>query len=287
MTLPEVSLPLQTASQLAEAGSAFDDLDSLEQAIERDADFHRSLQEILGDFSETAAALWEAHDHLVVRGVPSSDTGSNLLLLGAALFAELKTYRAGQIVKHFRMSPWTKALSHTLADGHFHTDINTAQVPPSATLIQCIHPDPDAPRHGQLRVARLSDVLRVVQTMKHSRLQQFLMEDVVTMVNDTSPDQWTGRITNGETIRFHPETLRAGQRRCHSNAPDLEECLGVLHEVATQVSEPIDLARGDVLIVSNRRALHQRSACTVRFRSSRRDFDSRFVAVLHAMDEPT
>jgi hypothetical protein len=51
------------------------------------------------------------------------------------------------------------------------------------------------------------------------------------------------------------------------------------------VSCPIDLGPGDILFVSNRRALHQRGACTVRFRSFPRDFESRSVAVMHAVGE--
>jgi hypothetical protein len=209
------------------------------------------------------------------------------LLLARAFFPALKSYRGSRIVKHFKMSPWTTALSHTLADGSFHTDLNTAERPPTATVMQCLEPDPNAPHHGQLRVVRLVDLLDALADRGATRALQLLKDDRVAMVSDTSSDCWSGRITDGGEIRFHPETLRAGQRRYGNNPRDLEDCLSAIHETALSISIPIVLSPGDLLIVSNCRALHHRGACTVRFRAFPRDFDSRAVAVLHALGEPT
>jgi hypothetical protein len=153
--------------------------------------------------------------------------------------------------------------------------------------MQCLEPDPDAPRHGQLRVVRLGDLLDALTNRGATRALQFLRDDHIAMVSETSPDCWSGRITDGNEIRFHPETLRAAQRRYGNNPRDLEDCLSAVHEAALSISSPIDLSRGDQLFVSNRRALHYRGPCTVRFRTFPRDFDSRTVAVLHAIGEPT
>lgn len=109
----------------------------------------------------------------------------------------------------------------------------------------------------------------------------------LTMVSDTQPGAWYGSIVDGDAIRFHPQTLRAGQRRYGSNPPDMEDQLSIIKATALEVSVPIHLDAGDALFVSNRRALHYRGACTVRFRSFPRDYESRSVFVLHLMDEPS
>lgn len=284
--LPEVHLAPAEAEVLDEFLSSVTNLDELESLILDCGDIRTRLRTQLSGFCELALALWRAEDHFIIRNVPARPDGAPLLALASILFPELKTYRGRRIVKHFRMSPWTRALSHTLADGHFHTDINTAAVPPHATLMQCLAPDPSAPRHGQLRVARLSSLMDALRACGDTRTSKFLTEDTVLMVNETSPDCWRGRISDGSAIRFHPETLRAGEKRYGRTLEDLESCLNRVHEMALSVSVPIDLRAGEILAVSNHRALHQRGSCTVRFRSFPRDFESRSVAVLHAMSEP-
>jgi len=285
--VPELVLTADQSAALLERRAALGDLTSVEAAVVDSDALQETLDDLLGTtgIGAQAAALWATHDHFVVRDVPPSDDGVTALLLARAFFRTLKTYRGGRIVKHFKMSPWTTALSHTLAEGFFHTDLNTAERPPAATVMQCLEPDPDAPRHGQLRVVRLADLLDALQRRNATKGLRLLTKDHVSMVNDTSSGCWSGRITDGREIRFHPETLRAGQTRHGNNPADLDECLREIHEAAVSISSPIDLARGDQLFVSNLRALHYRSACTVRFRTFPRDFESRAVAVLHALSE--
>jgi alpha-ketoglutarate-dependent taurine dioxygenase len=183
------------------------------------------------------------------------------------------------------MSPWTKALSHTLASGFFHTDLNTAEHPPAATAMQCLEADPGAPDYGQLRVARVSDLIE--QLRQHdSTVADFLLRERVTMVNETSPEGWEGSMVGEGLIRFHPESLLAAQRHFGKNPPTLEQHLVAIHQAAIDVSEPINLEPGEMLLVSNRRALHQRGACTVRFQEFPGVFESRRVSVFHAHEEP-
>lgn len=238
------------------------------------------------DFEKQVTVLWKAHDHLVVRGIPAVGEGASLVLVALAISRKFKAYRGNQVVKHFRMSPWTTDLSHTLQEGHFHTDINTAPSPPVATAIQCKVPDPGAPGYGEVRVARLLDVLTNLHQSGEARTLDFLQQTETTMVNESSPDAWTGHIVTGGNIRFHPETLRAAQRR-YGNLPiDLEDHLRVIKAAALSTSTPIQLDTGDTLLVSNTRALHYRSACSVLYDSFPRGFTSREVYVLHLLGEP-
>lgn len=285
---PEITLSRDHATAIAELRDQWGALDGVEEDLLGPRLIEQRLDALLrSELRSKVVALWAKHDHVVVRNVPPADDGSTGLLIGALLFRTLKAYRAGRVIKRFQMSPWTTALSHTLAQGSFHTDINTAEQPPAGTLTQCLVPDPDAPTHGQLRVARFHDLLAALRADGATAACRLLTDDHVVMVNDASPTHWSGRIFDGHTVRFHPETLRAAQRRLASNPPDLEEILQVIHDASMAVSSPIELAAGEILIVSNRRALHQRGACTVRFRSFPRDFETRSVAVMHVMDEPS
>jgi hypothetical protein len=239
-----------------------------------------------GRFREQVLACWREQDHVVVRGIPSAGEGASLIYLALVLSSRFKAYRADKVVKHFRMSPWTTDLSHTLQQGHFHTDINTTTAPPAVTAIQCRIPDPGGPRYGESRVARLPDLLDTLRESGASRALEFLCDLDVTMVNESSPGGWTGRISQGNTIRFHPETLRAGQRRFGTLPDDLEEVLQVIHEAALAASTAISLGVGDTLLVSNTRALHYRGACSVVYHTFPRHFTAREIDVLHLLDEP-
>jgi len=244
------------------------------------------VADTLATLRERVLERWRAQEHVVLRNVPASDDGSTGLVLAMSVFAALKPYRGQQIVKHFRMSPWTTALSHTLASGFFHTDINTADIPPAATIIQCLEPDPGAPDYGQIRVTTMKALLEALRAGRQTSALRLLEQDSVTMVNETSPAGWRGRLIDDDTIRFHPESLIAAQRRHGTNPADLDECLNVIHETAISISAPIHLDPGELVMISNRRALHQRGPCTVRFREYPSDFDARKVAVLHTLGEP-
>ena len=227
--------------------------------------------------------IWAEHDHLVLRGAPITADGAVTLLLARAFGTSFKTYRGAQIVKHFRMSPWTTELSQTTRDGHFHTDINTMATPPKVTVIHCLEPDPDR-AGGPVRVARLEDLLVALRAGGEVETLDFLTNATVKMVNHRSEGAWEGPIVDSGTIRYHPCTLRAANKR-YPEQPCFEPFIDVIHRYALEVSVPIVLGRGDAVVVSNTRALHYRGPCTVRFRKFPRDFESREIFVLHLNDE--
>lgn len=285
--VPEIFLSKQEAQVVDATVTAYGSLSALETAALIQTEEFGPIREQLKGVRERVVSQWGVRDHVVVRNVPSSADGTTGLLLAAVCFELLKPYRHRQVVKHFRMSPWTTALSHTLATGFFHTDINTSPVPPAATIMQCLERDPGAPAFGQLRVARLADILRELKFRSRLDVLRFLTTDRVEMVNETSPNGWTGIMVENETVRFHPESLQAAQKKNGTNPKNLAVYLQGIHEAALAVSAPIDLAPGELLFVSNIRAMHQRGACTVRFREYPRDFDARRVSVMHALAEPS
>ncbi|MBV0934889.1 TauD/TfdA family dioxygenase [Marinobacterium weihaiense] len=235
-------------------------------------------------FIKQVAQAWHDRHSLVVRGVPT-DNGATTLLVALSLNSHFKPYRENKIVKHFKMSPWTTELSQTIQEGHFHTDLNTSPTPPAATVIHCHKPDPN-PEMGESRVVVLDDLLNELERRSEAETLAFLTEAKVDMVDERKRGSWSGSIIEGDTIRFHPETLRAAAQRLDSLTQELEHHLTVIHESAMAVSEPIHLAPGDALFVSNRRALHYRGECTVQFAKFPRQFFAREIYVLHLQDEP-
>ncbi|POZ49977.1 hypothetical protein [Methylovulum psychrotolerans] len=236
------------------------------------------------DFVDQVSNAWKTNHHMVVRNMPT-DNGASTLLAALSLPARFKPYRDQKIVKHFKMSPWTEELSQTIKEGHFHTDLNTAPIPPAATVIHCIKSDPD-PKMGVSRVALLSDLINHLEKVGATETLTFLTETQVDMVDERKQSAWSGLIVESDAIRFHPETLRAAARRLNSLPEDLEAYLAQIHESALAVSEPIHLAPGDAIFVSNKRALHYRGACTAQFTMFPHEFQTREIYVLHLQEEP-
>jgi hypothetical protein len=280
---PEVRPSAEVLNWIAEQSGSSNALEQLEMAVTSgtmaDA-FLRSpdwltLRSQLRD-------LYRAYDHVVVRGLPAN--GASLILAVLALAPVFRTYRGGRVVKHFRMSPWTSDLSHTAKEGHFHTDLNTAERPPDLTAMQCLKPDPAGESYGNLRVARLHDLLAELRKSNDEVTLSYLHESDVDMASDIDTGIWRGRIVADGTIRYHPETIRAAACRMGRGCAAGEVVFSRIQEAALVVSRDIMLAPGDVLMVSNTKALHYRGPCTVKFLEFPRQFESREVYVLHASE---
>lgn len=285
--LPELDINGELAVSMRSVCTQPDAPSILEQeAISGALDVNQRLGRAWRPFQERVQELWRAHDHVIVRGIPAETADASLLLISSALAKCFRSYGGDKVITHFRMSPWTKELSHTLKEGHFHTDFNTSPEPPRVTSIQCKIPDPNAPQFGELRVARLPMLLDLLAQRRQTDLLRFLQEVDVTMVNDRSPGCWSGKIVEHGQIRFHPESIRAAHRRYPERFDSkLEDYLTAIHELALAATSPIHLGAADVLLVSNRRALHYRGACSVVFQKFPHIFTSREVHVLHMLDE--
>jgi Taurine catabolism dioxygenase TauD, TfdA family len=288
LPLPEIAAGSELSDAIRSACDGLQDLAKLEREIcETDsATVPFTASDAWKSFQQAVLQLWKERDHVILRGLPALGDGASLLLASLCLSGRFKTYRNRQVVKTFRMSPWTTDLSHTTKAGDFHTDINTDPEPPAVTAIQCLTPDPGAPRYGVNRVARAADLVAYLETNSSAAILRFLRETPVTMVNDRSQNPWTGLIVQGDRIRFHPETIRAAIRRFEIQVPDVEEHLAAIHAAALAVSTPFWLDEGDILFVSNHRALHYRGECSVAFIDFPLEFRARAIHVLHKMSEP-
>lgn len=232
-------------------------------------------------FSSEVREAFLTRDRVIVKGLPVDARGATLVVASKTVGSTFRTYRSGQIVKHFRMSPWTRELSHTTREGEFHTDLNTESQPPAITAMQCLDPDPGAPQYGISRVARLKDILCFLEESNEVESLKFLTEKTVSMLNDRSSAGWSGSIVEDGIIRYHPETLRAAERRFNIQESSLENNIASIARAAVQVSEPFILEAGDVLLLSNHRTLHYRGECSVVFKNYPTDFRARSIFILH------
>jgi hypothetical protein len=225
--------------------------------------------------------------YTVVRGL-EADEGRSLLIVSTALGAAFDAYRPRQVVKRFRMSPWTNELSHTLRAGDFHTDGNVSAVPPVGTAMQCEIEDPGAPEYAEQRVAYLPDLLKRLASGDGEDVEAFafLAEAEAAMAHERSNEIWRGRLVQNGTIRYHPQSLRLASKRLNRTSPELESAIAAIHRAAIEVSVPFHTRPGDTVLVSNRTALHYRGACSVRFTRFPTEFESRSLFVLH-LKEPT
>lgn len=284
---PVLLAPSKVASAFASICSESDALQTLEELARTDSLEMLPFLESSDwqDFSHTVRAAFADKDQLLIKGLPASINGTTLLLAARTIGSVFRTYRGGQIIKHFKMSPWTTELSHTTREGEFHTDLNTESCPPAITAMQCLDPDPGAPKYGISRVARLVDLLTFLKKSKDNETLDFLTKDSVTMLNDHSSSSWSGRVVDGQTIRYHPETLRAAVRRQGQAEGMLEDRIAGVAKAAFAVSQPLNMDRGDILLLSNHRTLHYRGECSVVFKNYPTEFVSRSVFILHATEE--
>lgn len=278
---PEIAAAIETlckppgALQTLEESARADDLEGL--AVLASPEW--------ASFCAEARQTFAARDYLIIKGLPVSAHGATLLPAAKSVASKFRTYRGDQIIKHFKMSPWTTELSHTTREGEFHTDLNTEPSPPAITAMQCLDPDPGAPEYGVSRVARIADLLVFLEESRDAATLDFLTREIVTMLNDRSQASWSGLVVKEGVIRYHPETLRAAARRSGNQGLTLEERISGVARAALAVSEPFIMDRGDVLLLSNRRTLHYRGECSVVFKNYPTEFVSRSVFILHAAEE--
>ena len=234
------------------------------------------------EFCDSVNTMVRRRGYVVLRGL-EPDEGRSLLIVSSALGGEFDTYGPGQIVKRFRMSPWTTELSHTTRTGEFHTDGNVSEVPPVATAMQCELEDPGAPEFAEQRVAHLPDLLERLRSGDRDDIDAAaLLSDVDSaMAHERSPKVWRGRLVQRGTIRYHPQSLRIAAKRLNELPSALDSAIAAIERAAIDVSLPFHTQAGDTLVVSNRTALHYRGACSVRFIEFPTKFESRSVLVLH------
>lgn len=285
-TLPEVEIDRRLKAAVGRLAASFETIDDAEKVALRSdiAAPLRANPEWL-TFCSAVTTLIAHRGYIVVRGL-EPDAGRSLLILATVFRGSFDMYKPGKIVKRFRMSPWTTELSHTTRAGDFHTDGNVSTTPPFGTAMQCERADPGPPDYAEQRVVSLPELLARLRAGEEAEAAalRFLTEEEIAMTHERSAVVWRGKLVEGGSIRYHPHSLRMADTRLRLGRPDLEAVLATIHRAAMEVSVPFHTAPGDAVLVSNRRALHYRGACSVRFTRFPAEFESRSLYVLHVKE---
>jgi len=282
LSLPELTIDPPVRRGIAASAQAWSSIEAAEECL-LGGILPPFLRESAWEaFAHGAAALIRDRGYAIARGLDADD-GRSLLLVSTIIGDGFETYAPGRIVKRFRMSPWTRSLSHTLAAGNFHTDGNVSPTPPAGTAMQCERDDPGGDGYAELRVASLAALLEQLALGGEDGRDAlaFLRDEQVAMAHERSPAQWSGHAIERGRIRYHPESLRVAHARAGASPERLERVIATVHEAALAVSIPFRTRPGDVLLVSNRNALHYRGECSVRFTRFPTEFESRSLLVLH------
>jgi hypothetical protein len=281
--LPEVTLNDETRLAIRRVAASFHSIAeaeacALKSAITRPLDGDTGWQ----TFQTAVTDTLESRGYAVVRRL-DVDEGRSLLIAAATVGAAFATYGPGHVVKRFRMSPWATELSHTLRAGDFHTDGNVSDDPPTATAIQCENEDPGGSEYAEQRVAYLPDLLAYLKEADSNggTALAFLTGTDSAMGHAESVKLWRGRLVQAGVIRYHPFSLRVAAGRLGHSVGELEPILDVIHRGAMAVSISFHSNAGDLLLVSNQKALHYRGECSVRFTKFPTEYISRSMLVAH------
>jgi hypothetical protein len=282
LPLPELTIDPPVRRGIASSAQAWPSIDDAEQSLLEGSLPPLLLEPAWTAFARDAAALIRERGYAIARGF-EVDEGRSLLLVSTILGDGFDTYGGGRIVKRFRMSPWTQSLSHTLEAGNFHTDGNVSPTPPAGTAMQCERDDPGGEGYAELRVAPLAALLQQLELAGEPGRDALalLRDEEVAMAHERSPAIWSGRAVQEGQIRYHPESLRVATARAGASPERLERVIATVHHAALAASIPFRTRPGDILLVSNRTALHYRGECTVRFTRFPTQFESRSLLVLH------
>jgi hypothetical protein len=284
--LPEVEVDRALKAAVDRLAASFGTIDEAETlALQSDIAAPVRADPAWQTFCSAVTSLIEQRGYVVVRGLKPDD-GRSLLILATVFQGSFDTYKSGKIVKRFRMSPWTTELSHTTRAGDFHTDGNVSAQPPLGTAMQCEREDPGVPEYAEQRVAFLPDILERLRSGRDNDAAalRFLTQEEIAMTHERSSAVWRGRLVENGSIRYHPHTLRVADSRLNVGRPDLNSIIATIHRAALDVSVRFHTAPGDTVLVSNRKALHYRGACSVRFVCFPAEFESRSLYVLHVKE---
>ncbi len=203
------------------------------------------------------------------------DSSERLLLQATALLGEPIGYvqeSGGSIVNNF-FAQQAQARAATADSFDTELDLHTENafhaVLPDYLALLCLRQDPAAEA-----VTYIASVEPILDRLSHEE-RAFFLSEPYNFLSDYGPREKNQRIDIGRHqsvlygdpdapfLRFDPQFMLAASDRA-------QRLLDKLRGIAWDVAEPIRLARGDLLIIDNRRTAHARSPFSARFDGSDR-----------------
>lgn len=238
---------------------------------------------------ETAMQVLKDNAYVQLRGFPLGTDARSILLIGHALgtvFSDLSHQSA--LVNEAIPSPNAQLQGNQTEPLFLHTDFAMLDQPPACTIVQCVHPDPLGAPFGENGVAVARHIIsKFYGTAKLDLVLNTLLpfagkkpdgSIVLTMrpIMEIQPDG-TPRVC------FHPSRIHYGFRlRNEKPLPQETEALAVFQDMAQQVRLGVQQTSGDILIVNNRAALHDRTLCSLSL--SKRGLRARISRILFLQD---
>lgn len=211
------------------------------------------------------------------------ERSEKLLLQATALLGDPIGYvqeSGGCIVNNLFPQPTqSRAVSSDSFDTELdlHTENAFHAIQPDYLLLLCLRQDPEAQA-----ITYIASVDRILEHLSYEQ-QAFFLNEPYNFFSDYGPTEKNQRIdiNKHQTVlygdpdapffRFDPQFMVA----CSDRA---QHSLDALRRIAWNIVEPVRLARGDLLIIDNRRTAHARSPFPARFDGSDRWMQRTFAS---------
>ena len=222
--------------------------------------------------------LIRSQGYQIVRGfgADSARLESELSVVsqGKLFFSE----RIGSFVHEFRVLPYSENLSEQASGGGFHTDFMFQPSPPEFTALLCLRPDPRHPFYGRNQIVHRDDFLDRMDKIYGIRPADLLHRPIeYSFPKRPTISLPILHLLNDEPVlRLHTSLMSPGRIKSFDNLP----LKHMIEAVCSDVASELVLDQGDLLIVSNRFALHRRSECSFSFNLHDGSFSSREMATV-------
>jgi hypothetical protein len=227
----------------------------------------RELENLPGYTQLTALirAVYQDCRATVVQGLP---VGTNINQLYLAFSTGLVTPydQYGDIPYDVAITTDDRATYQAAAAKNFELHADYAFVPeiPETTVILCTQPDPNYPHYGASTLLSGAEIVGGLQAEGETELLNFLLDTRVNFGLDTDPTQNFTRPILAPVPQAPGEYYACYRRRFMP--ADFKAQYGALldrfEEFCDRHAYRFTLAKGDLLLFSNRRWLHGRGPCT-------------------------
>jgi alpha-ketoglutarate-dependent taurine dioxygenase len=246
----QLPLPEAISGRLAYAQAAAYDLQQLPE-----------YARLIGDIR----AVYAEYRAVVVEGLPVVPNIAQLYLaFSAGLVTPYDQY--GDIPYDIAITTDDRATYQAAAPRNFELHADYAFVPeiPETTVILCTQPDPNYPHYGASTLLSGAEIVSGLQAEGETELLDFLVNTPINFALDNDPTQSFTRPILAP-VPHTPGEYYACYRRRFMPA-DFKDQYGALLDrfeaFCDRHAYRFTLAKGDLLLFSNRRWLHGRGPCT-------------------------
>jgi hypothetical protein len=239
-----------------------------------DSIFFNIVNNICDSFFEIQNLI-DKHDYVIVRkfGISLPSLVSLTYFLSKGKLLRIPSLDNNSFVAIFKMQE-TNELSHTLADGFFHTDYSTHINTPDFVSLQVVRRDPKYPFYSRNSIVLLEEIIYFLER-NNKDLLHFLSTKELPFDNGKKVVFQKIIDINLGVIKFH-EKLISDYLLKENKYDDLKK-INEFSVLCGFLSKDFVLDNGDLVILSNKSMLHKRGAATLEFDYENKRFQGRIV----------